>query len=380
MTQVKAQTAVNGCSLNKGCNVGLGHLWDSLRARREAVICCVASRVKGMPFPARRALQLTASRHADMYPLYVTPHSRILTAVKLFVLRYNMRMSLKYDLHTHSTASDGTLTPAELARHAARCGVDMLALTDHDTTEGVVDAAREAARQGVGFVPGVEVSVSWGRQTIHLLGLGVDPACQRLQAGLKGLREFRSWRAEEIGRRLVKSGIPGAYEGARALSSGTLIARTHFARYLVDQGHAPTLRKVFQHFLVRGKPGYVPGQWAELSEAVSWIKTAGGQAVIAHPARYPLTRTRLRRLLAEFSEAGGEGLEVISGSHSADDSFKMAKHAADFQLLASAGSDYHGPENPWIDLGRLPPFPTGTVPIWRGWGSIGNTGSRKKRA
>ena len=289
-------------------------------------------------------------------------------------------MSLKYDLHTHSTASDGTLTPRELVRHAARCGVDMLALTDHDSTEGVADAASEAIGLEVGLVPGVEISVSWCKQTVHLVGLGVDPDCRSLQEGLKKLREFRSWRAEEIARRLEKSGIPGAYEGAKALSSGTLIARTHFARYLVDQGHAPTLRKVFQHFLVRGKPGYVPGQWAELSEAVGWIRTAGGQAVIAHPARYPLTRTRLRRLLAEFIEAGGEGLEVVSGSHSRDDSFKMAKHAADFQLLASAGSDYHGPENPWIDLGRLPPFPAGTVPIWRGWESKGNTGPRKKRA
>ena len=276
-------------------------------------------------------------------------------------------MSTIYDLHTHSTASDGTLTPAELVRHAVHSGVNALALTDHDTTEGIPEAADEAVRHGLVLVPGVEISVTWCGLTVHLVGLGVDPGCEELQAGLHRLREFRSWRAEEIGHRLEKSGIPGACQGARALAEGGLIARTHFARFLVNQGHAPDMRRVFQRFLVRGKPGHVTGRWAELSEAVEWIRVSGGQAVIAHPARYALTRSKLRRLLAEFVEAGGMGLEVVSGSHSRDDTFKMAKHAADFDLLASAGSDYHGPENPWVGLGRLPGLPPGVRPVWQGW-------------
>ncbi|HEB96921.1 MAG TPA: PHP domain-containing protein [Sedimenticola thiotaurini] len=276
-------------------------------------------------------------------------------------------MPLRYDLHTHSTASDGTLTPAQLVDRAAAAGVDVLALTDHDTTAGVREAEQEAERRGMALVAGVEISVSWGPQVIHLVGLGVDPLNEPLQAGLAGLRRFREWRAQEIGRRLQKKGIPGAYEGAAALCRGQLVSRTHFARFLVEQGHAGDVRQVFQHFLVRGKPGYVPGEWAPLEQAVGWILDAGGQAVVAHPARYPLNRGRLRRLLGEFREAGGSALEVISGSHSRDDAFTMARHARDFGLHASAGSDYHGPENPWIELGRLPPLPEGVRPIWHDW-------------
>jgi predicted metal-dependent phosphoesterase TrpH len=276
-------------------------------------------------------------------------------------------MSLKYDLHSHSIASDGTLSPTRLVERAAAAGVEVLALTDHDTLEGVGEAARAASRLGIRLIPGVELSVSWGPQVIHVVGLGVDPENGRLQAGLKELQGFREWRAEEIGRRLEKAGIPGGFAGAKARSSGRLIGRTHFARFLVDEGYEPNVRKVFKHYLVRGKPGYVPGQWATLDVAINWIRGAGGQAVIAHPARYPLTRGRLRRLLGEFVEAGGVGLEVVSGSHSRDDAFKMAAHARDFGLLASAGSDYHGPEDPWIELGRLPGLPEGCTPVWRDW-------------
>ncbi len=276
-------------------------------------------------------------------------------------------MSLIYDLHSHSTASDGTLTPTQLLAHAAAVGVDVLALTDHDTTEGLAEAGAAAAEHGVILIPGVEISVSWGSQPVHLVGLGVDSACTSLQQGLAGLQAFRHWRAEEIGRRLEKAGIPGAYERARELSNGRLISRTHFARFLVERQCAPDVRKVFQRYLVRGKPGYVAGEWASLADAVTWIRDAGGQAVIAHPARYPLTRSKLRRLLAEFVEVGGVGLEVLSGSHSLDDSLKMVRHARDFGLLASAGSDYHGPENPWVELGRLSQLPAGCRPVWQGW-------------
>ncbi len=276
-------------------------------------------------------------------------------------------MSAIYDLHTHSTASDGTLAPAELVARAADAGVDVLALTDHDTTAGIDEARKEALHRGIDLVPGVEISVSWGPQVVHLVGLGVDAGHRPLQQGLAGLCEFRDWRAREIGRRLEKRGIPGAFEGASAFSNGRLIGRTHFARFLVDRGYAENVRKVFQHYLVRGKPGYVPGRWASLTDAVGWIRGAGGEAVLAHPARYPLTRSKLRHLFSEFRDAGGVALEVISGSHSRDDVFTMARHARDFGLRASSGSDYHGPENPWIELGRLPPLPGDVIPVWRDW-------------
>jgi predicted metal-dependent phosphoesterase TrpH len=185
-----------------------------------------------------------------------------------------------------------------------------------------------------------------------------------LQAGIERLREFRNWRAEEIGRRLEKAGIADALAGARRYAGGTILSRTHFARFLVETGHAKDLRQVFKRYLVRGKPGYVPGEWASLAGALDWIHAAGGLAVIAHPARYRFSATRLRQLLAEFAELGGIGLEVVSGSHSRDEARHMAVLAQRFGLAASAGSDYHGPENAWLDLGRLSPLPEGCRPLW----------------
>lgn len=276
-------------------------------------------------------------------------------------------MPNRYDLHAHSTASDGTLSPSELMQRAHAAGIQVMALTDHDTLEGLPEAAASAQELGLEFVPGVEVSVTWQGTTVHVVGLGVAPDSQVLGRGLAGLREFRDWRAEEIGRRLARHGIDGAFEGAFAYSNGRLISRTHFARFLVEKRHAPDLRAVFRRFLVDGKPGFVAGQWAELEDAVRWIHAAGGQAVIAHPARYKVTRSKLRRLFAEFAELGGEALEVVSGSHSRDDYFTMAQHARDFGLLASAGSDYHGPEHPWIELGRLPELPDRCKAVWKDW-------------
>ncbi len=276
-------------------------------------------------------------------------------------------MPSKHDLHSHSTASDGTLAPRELVRRAAAQGVEVLALTDHDITEGLAEATRAAADVGIRLVPGVEISVSWNRQTVHIVGLQIDPEQPELAAGLAGLREFRDWRAEEIGRRLARAGIDGAYEGARARSNGRLISRTHFARFLVDCGHFDDVRKVFKHYLVAGKPGHVAGEWASLEQALGWIHAAGGQAVVAHPARYKMTRSKRLRLLGEFRELGGAALEVVSGSHSRDDCFVMGRHARDLGLLASAGSDYHGPEHPWLELGRMPPLPEGCTPVWADW-------------
>ncbi|MBG7601863.1 MAG: PHP domain-containing protein [Gammaproteobacteria bacterium] len=277
-------------------------------------------------------------------------------------------MDIIYDLHSHSTASDGTLTPTQLVQRAHEAGVSVLALTDHDSTEGITEAQQAASMCDLQLVPGAEISVTWTGRTIHIVALGINPHSPSLQQGLKKLVEFRHWRAEEIGRKLELKGIGGAYEAARTLSNGTLISRTHFARFLVEQGRAKDMRAVFRHYLVKGKPGHVHGEWASLDEAVGWIREAGGQAVIAHPARYRLTRTKLRKLIRDFRDAGGAALEVVSGSHSVDEAFTMAAHAKDYELLSSAGSDFHSPEQSWTELGRLPPLPHGCVPVWRDWG------------
>lgn len=271
------------------------------------------------------------------------------------------------DLHTHTVASDGTLTPTELVARASAAGIEVLAVTDHDTVDGLAEASVAAAAAGITLVPGAELSVTWGGRTIHVVGLHLDPGCAELGLGLKRIIAFRHWRATEIGRRLERHGIPDTYAGARALAGGGLVGRSHFARVLVRRGLAQSERDVFKHFLVQGKPGHVPGDWATLDEALGWIRAAGGQAVIAHPARYGLNRTRLRRLLGEFRDLGGAALEVVCGSHSKDDALVFARHAREMGLLASAGSDYHGPESPWLDLGRLPALPDGCTPVWADW-------------
>jgi len=275
-----------------------------------------------------------------------------------------------YDLHTHTFYSDGALSPAELVARAAANGVQVLALTDHDVTDGVPEAQAAAQLAGITLVPGVEISVTWGAQTVHVVGLQIDITHPGLQTGLARLREFRDWRAEEIGRRLAKADIPGAIEGARARAQRGLVSRTHFAQFLVAAGHAADVRSVFKKFLVHGKPGHVPGQWAGLDEAIGWIRAAGGQAVLAHPARYKITATRLRKLLGEFRDAGGAAIEVVSGSHSRDDMFRFAQLASSYGLLASSGSDFHGPHNYYMDLGPMPPLPDGCIPVWQAWGGL----------
>ena len=276
-------------------------------------------------------------------------------------------MTLRYDLHSHSTASDGTLTPQELVLRASEAGVDVLALTDHDTTAGVEEALTAAQETGLTLIPGVEISVTWNARTVHIVGLDIDIHSPAMQQGLSNMLEFRNWRAEEIARRLAKAGIGGAYEGAKKFANGDVISRTHYARFLVEAGYSKSVRDVFKHYLATNKTGYVPGEWANLPDAVNWITEAGGQAVIAHPARYKLTATKLRKLIADFTECGGVGFEVVSGSHSRDEYYTMANFARLHKLYSSAGSDYHGPEQPWIELGRLPALPEGCIPIWEQW-------------
>jgi hypothetical protein len=270
-----------------------------------------------------------------------------------------------YDLHSHSTASDGTLSPAELLEKARTAGVDVLALTDHDTLDGVAQARLVSAALGLQLIPGVEISVTWKTMTVHVLGLNVDPDNQALLAGLQDLRATRDQRAQQIGHKLAKAGIPGALEGARSYSRGKILSRTHFAHFLVESGRAKSMQDVFKNFLVKGRPGYVRGEWASMEQALGWIRGAGGLPVIAHPARYRLTRSKLGALVGEFREAGGVGLEVVSGSHNRDETLHMAAVSREHNLFASCGSDYHGPEKPWVELGRLRGFPEGCTPIWQ---------------
>ena len=275
---------------------------------------------------------------------------------------------LRYDLHCHSTVSDGLLPPAAVVARAAARGVDVLALTDHDEVSGLAEAGAAAARAGIRFVCGSELSVSWEETNIHVVGLNLDPDDPALAAGLASIRSGRAGRARRIGEALAAAGIPGAYDGAlRYVTHERMITRAHFARWLVEAGYAREVRDVFRRYLTRGKPGYVEHQWATVGQAVEWIHVAGGQAVIAHPGRYKVSAAAMRRLLAEFRDAGGDAIEVLSSSHTAAQCAEFARLARLFGLAGSCGSDYHGPGESWVDLGDLPPLPAGVVPVWKDW-------------
>lgn len=275
-------------------------------------------------------------------------------------------MTPRYDLHCHSTYSDGLLAPGDVVRRAASRGVDFLALTDHDEISGLGEAADAAAEAGIGFIPGSELSVSWEDLTVHVVALDIDPADATLAAGLASIREGRTGRARRIGESLASAGIPGAYEGAlRYVTSEKLVSRTHFARFLVEAGYVREVKDVFKRYLVPGKPGYVDHEWATLPQAIDWIHGAGGVAVLAHPGRYKVEGERgMRRLLDDFTAAGGDAIEVLSPSHTAAQSAQFATHARVRGLAASTGSDYHGPGESWLDLGDLPPLPAGVEPVW----------------
>ncbi len=273
-----------------------------------------------------------------------------------------------FDLHCHSTASDGALTPRDVVLRAARLGVGALALTDHDTLSGFPEAALAADEAGLRFIAGVEVSVTWQGRTVHVVGLNVRPDDPVLLDGLAGNRGGRQARAERIAAALAAAGVGNAYAGALAhAGSPEALSRTHFARFLVERGHVKDMKTVFKKFLVKGKPGYVSHQWAELADAVGWIRAAGGQAVLAHPGRYDLGRDSMRRLIGEFKAAGGEAIEVVTGSHGAEHIPVFARYADEFDLLASAGSDFHAPGEGGRELGRLRTLPDTCRPIWKDW-------------
>ena len=279
-------------------------------------------------------------------------------------------MSFTIDLHSHSNISDGLLTPTELVEHAAMHRVDILALTDHDDTSGLAVAEVEAKRWNIQLVKGVEISVTWKKRTIHIVGLKINPEYPPLKNGLAKIREGRHVRAAGMAAGLDKIGITGSLEGAYEYAKEGIISRTHFARFLVNSGIVKDNKSEFKKYLVKGKPGYFEHEWASLEDAVSWIVGSGGTAVIAHPGRYDLGRTNMLLLLEEFRALGGAAIEVVTGSHTVAQYVEYAKYAQLFGLKASLGSDYHGKGISFMEMGRLPALPSNCQPVWHDWPEV----------
>jgi len=272
---------------------------------------------------------------------------------------------LNADLHCHSVVSDGTLTPEELAARAAANGVELWSLTDHDEIGGQHRAAAAARAQGIKYLTGTEISVTFADQTVHIIGLGFDADDPEMLRGLLATRGGREVRAREMAEGLAQVGIMGAYEGAlKYVGNPELISRTHFARFLVESGVCRDTGEVFRRYLVEGKPGYVSHRWATLKSAVQWITQAGGAAVIAHPARYRFTANEEYALFTEFKAHGGLGVEVVTGSHTAAEYVTYGEAAREFGLAASRGSDFHSPGESHTDLGQLPFLPGQLTPVW----------------
>ena len=272
---------------------------------------------------------------------------------------------LNADLHCHSVVSDGTLTPEALAARAKANGVELWALTDHDEISGQARALAAAKAQGMQYLTGTEISVTFAGQTVHIVGLGFDHEDAGMQQGLRKTRGGRGERAQEMSQGLAQVGIHGCYEGAlKYVGNPELISRTHFARYLVESGVCADTHEVFRKFLTEGKPGFVPHRWASLKEAVQWITDAQGIAIIAHPGRYNFTPNEEYAFFTEFKTHGGQGVEVVTGSHTTAEYVKYGDMAKEFDLLASRGSDFHSPEESRIDLGTLPWLPGQLTPVW----------------
>ena len=258
------------------------------------------------------------------------------------------------------------MAPGDVVRRAADQGVELYALTDHDEVEGLAEASAAAVERSLAFVPGVEVSVTWGSTTVHIVGLGIDSEDASLRDRLAYVRSGRMRRAQEIDAGLAAAGINGALEGAlRHAENPRMIGRTHFARFLVEQGVCRDVREVFKRYMIEGKPGYVPHRWATLTEAVDMIGAAGGVAVVAHPARYRFDELALHSMLEEFRDVGGKALEVVTSNHTAEDVRRFTGLAIEFGFEASSGSDFHGPgESANVELGRVAPLAPELTPVW----------------
>lgn len=272
------------------------------------------------------------------------------------------------DLHTHSIVSDGVLPPADLVARARERGVCVLALTDHDTTGGLPAAQEAAGICGVVLIPGVEISVTWSNRTLHIVGLGIDADNAALQNGLARIRSIRRHRAREIAHKLERAGVSsGLWTEVRELAQGELVGRAHYARLLVQRRLVKDPNEAFRRYLGSGRPGYVEVRWASLDEAVGWIHQAGGSAVFAHPLQYRYPVAVLRRMLEAFVSAGGDAIEIVTGGCSAGQIATATAYACRLELAGSLGSDFHTPDQPWNDLGRIGPLPRCVTPVWKRW-------------
>lgn len=269
-----------------------------------------------------------------------------------------------YDLHCHSIASDGSLTPTGVVERAHQQGVTTLALTDHDTINGQAEAVKAALANNINFIPGIEISTTWENKCFHILGLNIDPKSTILTSGIKSLQTLRTDRAKKIALKLEKRRIPNAYEAVVKMAQGGMVTRAHFATFLLENNYVSTQQQAFDRYLGNGKTAFVSTVWADLDKAVSWINQAGGIAVLAHPMRYKLTASWMKRFLTSFKEAGGQGIEVVTGRSSAEEIRRSMIYANQYQLAASVGSDFHTPANQWVELGKLAPLPDNIQPVW----------------
>ncbi|MFH4816113.1 RNase RNM [Vibrio alginolyticus] len=284
---------------------------------------------------------------------------------------------MRIDLHSHTTASDGRLEPKDLVERALSFDIEVLAITDHDTVDGLALAKQYVQDNNlpIKIINGIEISTVWQNKDIHIVGLNIEPENEQLSALIEQQKQHRITRSELIAERLQKATRVGVLEEVRQIAGDAPVTRAHFAKWLVDNGYAKTMQMVFKKYLTRNNPGYVPPNWCSMKDAVDAIHAAGGMAVLAHPGRYKLTAKWIKRLLAAFVEAGGDAMEVAQPQQAQQERRNLADYAIQYKLLASQGSDFHYP-SPWMELGRNLWLPAGVEPVWKDWGidpSLNNT-------
>jgi len=272
---------------------------------------------------------------------------------------------LIYDLHTHTTASDGTLTPEALVSRAKSQGVDVLAITDHDTTSGLQAAIEVADKSDLSLVSGIEFSCEWSGRVIHVVGLCISPNSPVIRENILAQAALRDQRAEAIAVKLAKQGIPDALVGASVYADGGVIGRPHFAKYLIEKGYVKDFNAAFKRYLGDGKSAFVKQEWPHITKVVEWINEAGGIAVLAHPDKYKMTRTKLKALLTDFVAVGGVAMEVVSGKQTPNVTQKLARLAQELGLYASCGSDFHSPGQAWQELGGFSEMPVNIPTVWQ---------------
>ena len=275
-----------------------------------------------------------------------------------------MKSIMKADLHNHSYYSDGVFSPSEVVRLASKAGCDLFSLTDHDTTDGIAEAKLEADKVSLNLINGVEISAFWRNMAIHIIGLGVDINNDELQTGLEHNQELRKNRAEKIALSLWRSGIKDALEKAEGISGGHMLTRTHFAQMLIQEGYCKDMKSVFRRYLTGKKPGGVRVDWKDFDEVINWIQSAGGKAFIAHPFRYRMTHTKIKKLIRDFKEASGDGFEVVNANSSREEITLANQWSEDHDLLASCGSDFHGWPNQRVQIGNLTELPNPKRAVW----------------